>query len=273
MFNFNKERHIERVANPPKRNRGLLRQTALASVLALSASLLASSTSAQGIEPMTIPKASILDHSKKEEVDTVSEVVMTPSATFEALIKTPEGGMGDYTRDYTLLADTRVPISGINSGFGFRLSLETQENSGESRPFFQVVIPNWSDVLSSHLAYRTIGGQSTEKLPPNSDAHLAVVSYPGDPNNCQLDLYINGRYVRSAQRYNPGSHCDIPIRIADDLRVGQPPDNLGGISGYPFDGQVRSFRVSNGVRYADNFNSPDSLEVDETTLVAASFEN
>lgn len=173
--------------------------------------------------------------------------------TLEGWIKTPKPVSGNYLRDYSVITMTK-PGTIYDSGYIFRLNLETQESNGDSRPMFKALLANWTDVQNSHLAYITVGAQNQTVLKSDTWNHIAITSATSG-NKCTLKMYINGKLAESAERImNPT--CKISSQQPQEVWLAKPPVSLGGISGFYYPGFIDDARLSMGVVYTGNFTPP-----------------
>ncbi len=180
--------------------------------------------------------------------------------TIEAWVKIPKPISGTYIRNYTLLMLTK-PQTPTDYGYIYRLTFETQETTGTTRPIFSA-LKNTFDYTNKN--YISVGGGNTVSINPDTWAHLAVTSY-SENDLCNLKLFLNGSLVDSAQVYAP--KCQISIQQPQKLFLAKYPDGAGGIDGYYFPGAVDELRISNTVRYTQNFAPPIApFESDNNTV-------
>lgn len=178
-----------------------------------------------------------------------------PSGSFtaEGWINIPKPASGNYIRDYSILTMT-TQQSPYDYGYNLRFSVETQESTGVSRPFFSAKMLN-ANSYNIGQNYISVGGNGTLTILPNVWTHIAVTSYT-ENNLCKLKLFING--VQSDYREAYSSNCQISTINQRNIVFAKPADGMGGISGYYFPGQIDEFRLSTGILYTSNFIPPVS---------------
>lgn len=187
--------------------------------------------------------------------------------TIEVWVKVPKPTSGNYLKDYSLITQTKTQTV-IDFGYVYRLSLETQDTSGTSRPMFSVLKTN---SLVGANNYANVGAQNTTGFPAETWTHLAVVS-TSDGNNCNLKLFINGKLVDST--LSGGTSCQVFNNSPQSLLIAKPPPGMGGISGYNFPGQIDEIRLSNMARYPGDFPVPTvPFAPDQNTLLLLHFDS
>ena len=181
--------------------------------------------------------------------------------TIEAWVKIPKPVGGTYIRNYTLLMLTK-PQAPTDHGYIYRLTLETQETTGATRPMFTALKNTYDNINSNYIS---VGALNQVSINPDTWTHLAVTSY-SENDLCNLKLFLNGALIDSKQQYSP--NCQISIQQPQKLLLAKYPDGAGGIDGYYFPGAVDELRVSNTVRYTQNFAPPLAPFVSDNNTVS-----
>ncbi|MBI2612024.1 LamG domain-containing protein [Candidatus Gottesmanbacteria bacterium] len=181
--------------------------------------------------------------------------------TIEAWVKIPKPQSGNYLRDYTLLHLSK-PQTPADYGYLYKLSLETQESSGQTRPMFSALRANsYSSINSNYIG---VGGSNSVSIPPDTWNHIAVTSY-SEGNLCKLRLFIDGILRDSKEQFQ--ENCNISTQDPEQFYIAKPNSGAGGISGYYYPGALDELRVSNTVRYTENFTLPIlPFQPDENTI-------
>lgn len=181
--------------------------------------------------------------------------------TIEAWVKIPKPISGTYIRNYTLLMLTK-PQTPTDYGYIYRLTLETQETTGTSRPMFTALKNTYDNNINSN--YISVGANNSVSINPDTWAHLTVTSY-SENDLCHLKLFLNGTLVDSAKVFAP--NCAISSQNPQKLIIAKYPANTGGIDGFYYPGAVDETRISNSVRYSQNFTPPTAPFASDNSTV------
>lgn len=168
--------------------------------------------------------------------------------TIEAWVKIPKPTSGTYVREYPLVLYTK-PQTWVDSGYIFKLNIEVQETSGSSRPDFTALMADSISKINSNY----VSTWSTISVPSDTWYHVAATAW-WENNLCYVNLYVNGVLAGSGSKWR--ENCHFSTQQPKDLRLARHADSEGGISGYDFNGFVDDLRISNSVRYTQNFQPP-----------------
>lgn len=193
------------------------------------------------------------------ETTPVAPLNTTPF-TVETWVKVAKPSSGDYLRDYALLTYTK-PQSPADYGYLFKLSLETQESSGDARAIFSI--------LKAGSGYMSIGSLASKSIESNKWTHVAITGYSQN-EICYLNLFINGLLAESTSQYAP--NCKFSTQNPQKLTIGKNAPGTSGISGYYYYGALDDVRISNVVRYENDFVPQQIIStVDPNTLLLLNF--
>ncbi|MEO1524364.1 MAG: LamG-like jellyroll fold domain-containing protein [Planctomycetota bacterium] len=106
-----------------------------------------------------------------------------------------------------------------------------------------------------HVGGKYVSAAAPNKLPENKWSHLAGV-FDGD----SVTLYVDGKRVDSKAAKGKRRGNKLPLYLGAD-------PNRSGLPTRSFTGQLDEFRLSSGVRYADNFSPSRRFEPDDDTVV------
>ena len=183
--------------------------------------------------------------------------------TIEAWVKIPKPISGTYIRNYTLLMLTK-PQAPTDYGYIYKLSLETQETTGVTRPMFTALKNTYDNNINSNYISVISNSEAKNSIPPDTWTHIAITSY-SENQQCFLRLYLNGAFVDGAG--NSAPNCAISNQNPQKLIIAKYPDGAGGIDGFYYPGAVDELRISNTVRYSQNFSTPTTpFESDSNTV-------
>ncbi|MBI3955246.1 LamG domain-containing protein [Candidatus Gottesmanbacteria bacterium] len=183
--------------------------------------------------------------------------------TIEAWVKIPKPLSGTYIKNYTLLMLTK-PQSPTDYGYIFRLTLETQETTGVTRPKFTALKNTYDNNINSNYISVISNSEAKNSIPPDTWTHIAITSY-SENQQCFLRLYLNGAFIDGAG--NSAPNCAISNQNPQKLLLAKYPDGAGGIDGYYYPGAMDELRISNTVRYTQNFTPPTTpFESDNNTI-------
>lgn len=178
----------------------------------------------------------------------LASLVLKFPFTIEGWFKTPKPVSGNYLHVYTPLALHAWP-SIVNYGYLYRLTFETQDSNGSSRPMFSVMKNNPQPF--DHNNYLSVGGSSGVSLPADEWAHVAVTA-SSSGNLCYAQLFLNGKLVDS--RTMGTLNCQTWTDSPTEFTIAKPISGEGGISGYYYPGTINEIRISDVTRYTADFN-------------------
>ncbi len=179
-------------------------------------------------------------------------LAMPSEWTLDGWINTPKPSSGNGLRSYSIVTLTKPQGAfGLDEGSVFRLSLETQETNGDSRPMFKALLANWTDIQNSHLAYISVGAQNQTVLKADTWNHIAITS-SSSGNKCTLKMYINGKLAETAERIMQPT-CQISAQQPQEVWFAKPLTSLGGIAGYYYPGLIDDARLHRGLLYTGDF--------------------
>lgn len=191
--------------------------------------------------------------------------------TVEAWVKIPKPVSGNYLRNYTLMMLTKLQAS-TDYGYIYSLNLETQEatGTGTTRPMFSALKNTYDNNINSNYISVISNSEIKNSIPLNTWTHIAITSF-SENQQCFLKLYLNGTFVDGAG--NSAPNCQISTQQPQKLFIAKYPDGAGGIDGYYYPGAVDEMRISNIVRYTQNFTPPTTpFENDNNTVALWHFD-
>ncbi len=196
------------------------------------------------------------------QATSAGSLVLKMPFTIEGWFKTPKPTSGNYSHVYTPLAMHAWP-SIINNNYLYKLSFETQDSDGSTRPMFYVLHTNPQPY--DHNNYISVGGGSSTAMPANTWNHIAVTA-TSSGNLCFANMFINGHLVESQSQYSP--NCQTWTDSPTEFTLAKPIAGEGGISGYYYPGMLNNIRISKTQRYFSDFVPQTTAFTSDTNTIA-----